>query len=144
MAFLDNANTDEDKRSADFIRNSVIRAQIAKDRGDDPDLIEVTIRYKRMSMTYEELPIVVPREALANVFALAEHFLAYRTLHADVTTGSPAYTKRVFLTPDKELLVVEVVYKDHTPEQNQDDRRRANLRGRRTERPLPHPTDIDL
>lgn len=132
MAFLDNAQSGEDERSAEFIRTSVVRAQIAKDRGEDPDLIEVTVRYKRMSMSYEETPIIVPRDVLKNVFGLAENFLAYRTLHVDAATGNKNYSRRVFLTPDKELLTVEVVYRDHAPEQNDEDMRRRNLRGRRS------------
>ncbi len=74
----------------------------------------------------------MPRETLKNLFALAESFLTYPTLHIDAVTGNAAYKKRVALTPCRELLMIEVTYRDHEPEQNQDDLRRTNLRGRRS------------
>ena len=141
MPFLENALQGEDRDRASNIRTLLVRALRQNDeyrRGDEvlPSyLVEVTIRYKRMNMTYEEPFIVLPLEALADVYALAESFLTYETLHADVATGNPEYTKRVFLTPDRELLVIEVMHKEHKPEQNQDDIRRSKLRGKNSVAP---------
>lgn len=131
MAFLDNARGVQDGEQVRVVREAVIRAQQANDRGEETDLVEVVVRYVRMSMKYEEAPIIVPRAVLPRLHALASNYLAYPKLHIDAVTGNLAYSKYVALTPDKELLVIELVHTTHTPEQNQDDKRRASLRGRR-------------
>lgn len=128
MAFLDNARGETDARRAEAVRNAVVRAQQASDRGEPVDLVEVTVRYSRMSMKYEEEPIVVPRDMLPNLHALAMNYLLYAKLHISAKVGSSAYSKFVALTPDKELLVIELVHCDYQPEQNQDDERRNKLR----------------
>lgn len=141
MSFLENAALGKDGDRAANIRTLTAQALRQQDeyrRGDPvlpPFLVEMTIRYKRMNMMYEEPSIVLPLEALADVYALAESFLTYNTLHADVATGNPEYIKRVFLTPDRELLVIEVMHKEHKPEQNQDDIRRSKLRGKNSVAP---------
>ena len=138
MAFLDNARGAHDLTRAKHVRDAVILAQQASDRGEDTDLVEVTVRYKRMSMSYEEAPVIVPREVLPQMQQLALNYLAYGKLHINAAMGNSEYGRFVALTPDKELLVIELVHKDHVPEQNQDDQRRAKLRGRRS-----HITSVD-
>lgn len=132
MAFLDNARGDTDVRHAEHVRNQVIRAQQASDRGETVDLVEVTVRYSRMSMRYEEEPIVVPRDVLPNLHALAMNYLHYQKLHIDARHPDPGLSRFVALTPDKELLVIELTHRTHEPEQNQDEQRRAKLRRVRT------------
>lgn len=132
MAFLDNARGDTDTRHAEHVRNQIVAAQQASDRGESVDLVEVTVRYSRMSMKYEEEPIVVPRDVVPNLHALAMNYLHYGKLHVDARVGNTGYSKFVALTPDKELLVIEVLHRDHVPEQNQDEQRRAKLRRVRT------------
>lgn len=132
MAFLENAADGEDLRAADRVRDLIVRAQTAKDRGEDTDLVQVIVRYRRENVAYEEAPIVIPRDALSSLYRLASAYLSYRTLRVHANTGNADFVRCVFLTPDQNLYI-EVTHKDHQPEQNQDDQRRASLRGRRSQ-----------
>jgi hypothetical protein len=128
MAFLDVANTSQHMGFAREIREAIDRVRRDGGRGDD--LIEVTVRYVRMTTTrYAESPFVVPRSVLPKVYQLAkayQHPRDYPVLHADAITGNAGHSKRAFFQ-NEETWIIEVVYRNAEPELNDEDIRRRNM-----------------
>lgn len=114
------------------VQEAVVRAQQDMDRGTKrTDLIEVGVRFRRMSMTWDEVDLVIPEHVLPKIYQLAEAYQgvqAHRTLHVDARVPNEGHTRRAYFKND-ELTIIEVFTKPHTPPQNDEDVRRSRFRG---------------
>lgn len=139
MAFLDNARSTQELGWARAVRDAEIMARQGVVRND---LIAVGVRFKRLSMTWNEADLIVPEHVLPQIYQLAEAYQgvqAHRTLHVDAHTPNHGHTRRAFFKND-EMTVIEIFTKPHTPPQNDEDVRRSRFRGHGSERT----THIDL
>lgn len=146
MGFWEIAKGKKDLERVARIHEGVITAQIASDRGEPMDMTEVTVRWRRMSQQWEENPVIIPTEHLGIACQLAMSYqdvTTYPVLHADARTANEEHGRYVTFKND-EMTVIELLTKPHVPEQNQDDRRRAKLRGNRGAQNLGNPDPVDL
>lgn len=132
MAFLDNARSTQEMGWVRAVQEAVISAQKDMDRGTKrTDLINVGVRFRRMSMSWDEEPIIVPEHVLPQIYQLAEAYQgvqAHRTLHVDARVPNEGHTRRAFFKND-EMTIIEVHTRPHTPPQNDEDVRRSRFRG---------------
>lgn len=137
MAFLDNARSTQEMGWVRAVQEAVIAAQKDGDRGTiRTDLIAVGVRFKRLSMTWDEVDLIVPEHVLPKIYQLAEAYQgvqAHRTLHVDAKTPNEGHTRRAFFKND-EMTVIEIFTKPHTPPKNDEDVRRSRFRGHGSER----------
>lgn len=128
MAFLDNARSTQELGWVRAVRDAEIMARKGVVRDD---LIAVGVRFKRLSMTWDEVDLIVPEHVLPKIYQLAEAYQgvqAHRTLHVDARTPNDGHTRRAFFKND-EMTVIEIHTKPHTPPQNDEDVRRSRFRG---------------
>lgn len=132
MAFLDNARSTQEMGWVRAVQEAVIAAQKDMDRGTKrTDLVNVGVRFRRMSMSWDEEPIVVPEHVVPKIYQLAEAYQgvqAHRTLHVDARVPNEGHTRRAFFKND-EMTIIEVHTRPHTPPQNDEDVRRSRFRG---------------
>lgn len=137
MGFWELARGNKDLERVAKIHEGVIAAQQASDRGEPVPMTEVTVRWRRLSQSWEEAPVIIPTDLLSVACSLAASYqdaAAYPVLHVDAASGNPEHGRYVTFKND-DIVVIELHTRPHVPEQNQDDRRRASLRGHRTRTP---------
>lgn len=137
MGFWEIARGEQDLARVAKVHEGVIAAQQADDRGDPLDMTEVTVRWRRFSQSWDEAPVIIPADLLPTACALAASYqdaTAYPVLHVDAKTPNEERGRYVTFKND-ESVVIELHTKPHVPEKNQDDRRRAKLRGRNSVAP---------
>jgi hypothetical protein len=126
MGFIDNAR----EGTIEMTYASNIRKGMAEGKSNPDDLVEVTVRVKRMTMVkYAEDPFVIPRFYLPNVHELAASFRRdLDVIEVDYTPGNSTYLGRAFVMMD-ETVVIEVVHRDYTPDPSEiEDGRRSKFR----------------
>lgn len=131
MGFWEIAKGESDLARIAKIHEGVITAQIANDRGEPVPMTEITVRWRRFSQSWEEGPVRIPTDLLPVACQLAASYqdaTVYPVLHVDAATPREELGRYVTFKND-ESVVIELHTKPYEPEQNQDDRRRAKLRG---------------
>lgn len=131
MGFWEIARGDRDLGRVAKIHEGIIAAQQADDRGEPVPMTEVTVRWRRLSQSWEEAPVIIPTDLLSVACSLAASYqdaTAYPVLHVDAASGNPEHGRYVTFKND-DIVVIELHTRPHVPEQNQDDRRRAKLHG---------------
>lgn len=137
MGFWELAGGNKDLERVAKIHEGVIAAQQASDRGEPVPMTEVTVRWRRLSQSWDEAPVIIPTDLLPVVCALSASFQdakQYPVLHVDAVSGNPEHGRYVTFKND-DIVVIELHTKPHVPKQNQDEQRRASLRGHRTRTP---------
>lgn len=131
MGFWELARGTKDLERISKIHEGVVMAQAAKDRGEPVPMTEVTVRWRRMSMSWDEAPVIIPTDLLPVACALSASYQdakQYPVLHVDANSGNPENGRYVTFKND-EIIVIELHTRPHVPESNQDEQRRAKLRG---------------
>lgn len=120
MGFLDNARKGTIEEG---LANNVHRG--IEETGSN-DLVEVTVRVKRMSLVkYTEAPFVIPRHCLPSVYDLAASYRRNLDVIAvEHAPGNDTYSVQAFVKMD-ETVVIEVVTRSVEPESDDEQRRRA-------------------
>ncbi|QNJ57669.1 hypothetical protein SEA_KEANU_64 [Streptomyces phage Keanu] len=145
MGFWENARGDKDLDRVRQVHQGIIRAQQANDLGDPVDMTEVTVRVMHYDHTWEEVPVIIPTDLLSVACRLAvsyQNAAEYPVLHVDGRMPNEGHGRYITFTNDAQT-VIELRTKPHIPEQNQDDRRRAKLRGNRAQN-LGNPDPVDF
>lgn len=145
MGFWENAKGDRDLDRVRRIQEGIVKAQQASDRNEPVRMTSVFVRWRRFSQSWDEAPIVIPTSLLPVACQLAASYqdaTAYPVLHVDAATPNEDLGRYVTFKND-ESVVIELHTRVHVPEQNQDDRRRAKLRGARNLAAV-DPSEIEL
>jgi hypothetical protein len=131
MGFWEIAKGTKDLDRVARIHEGVMTARIANNQGEPVPMTEITVRWRRLSQSWEENPLIIPTDLLPIACQLAVSYQdadTYPVLHVDAASGNPEHGRYVTFKND-EVTVIELHTKPHVPEQNQDERRRAKLRG---------------
>jgi hypothetical protein len=131
MGFWENAKGSKDLDRVRQIHEGITRAQQADDRGEPVEMTEIVVRWRRLSQSWDEAPVIIPTRFVGIACSLAVSYqdaAAYPVLHVDAASGNPEHGRYVTFKND-DMTVIELHTKPHVPEQNQDERRRAKLRG---------------
>lgn len=131
MGFWEIAKGSKDLDRVRQIHEGIALAQQRADQGDPVPMTEIVVRWRRLSQSWEEAPVVIPTALLPIACRLSVSYqdaAAYPVLHVDAASGNPEHGRYVTFKND-EVTVIELHTKPHVPEQNDEDIRRRKLHG---------------